>query len=451
MVQVDSEVRIKEVEPLRNMGFWVIWAAGVGAVIGDGIFLLLGQGIQVAGPSAAIAFLVAGLIQMSMMIGLGEMAVAMPAAGAMTVWVERFMGKWWGFFAGFAYAFGWVITGGSIGLAIGRFTCWFFPSLDVETWTIIFAIFWLTVLAVMNIVGTAIAAKAQLALVLILVGIMALFGILGMTHIDPANYKPFMPFGFAGFAAALPLGTYAYMGAITIATTGSECKKPKDLGKAIVWSGITFLVIYTIDQLVVEGIIPWQQVGMEASPFTTAAESIFGYYGGLILNIAAWIAAFTSLLMGTFYSASRIFYQSAIEGYMPKFFGYLHPKTRTPIWGIIAIYIFSVVACIIGIANPDFLYVTLSTQVVVAWILSWGLALVCGVMFKTKHKDEIEKAGWKQPLFPLFPVIGLGGCAYVLYLSFQGESGLPTLIAAAVWIGLLAIYYFFIVKKRVAA
>ena len=54
MLNVNEQPKIKEVVPLRNMGFWALWAVGVGAVVGDGIFLLLGEGIQVAGPSSEI-------------------------------------------------------------------------------------------------------------------------------------------------------------------------------------------------------------------------------------------------------------------------------------------------------------------------------------------------------------------------------------------------------------
>lgn len=443
-----NQPTIVSAEPLRNMGFWAIWAAGVGAVVGDGIFLLLGEGITVAGPSAFLAFFAAGLIQMFMMVGLGELAVGMPNAGAMSVWVERFMGKWWGFLSGFAFAFGWVIAGGSIGLAIGRFTCWFFPSLNPDMWTVAFAIIFLTLFAALNIIGTAIAARTQLTLVLGLVTIMIIFGVVGFKEVNIEYFRPFMPFGFAGFTAAIPLGTYAYMGAVTIATTGSECKNPKDLGKAMVWASITFLAVYTLCQIVVEGVIPWQEIGLDASPFTMAADKIFGYAGGFILNTAAWIAAATSILMGTFYSASRIFYQTAKDGYLPKAFAYIHPKTRTPIKGIVIIWLCSIIFCLIGVKNPDFLYVTLSNQLVVAWVVSWGLALVAAVMYRKYHKDEIDKAGWKQPLFPLFPILGLGGCAYIAYLCFAGS--LPTFVTSIVWIGLLAIYYFMYVKKKMA-
>ncbi|MCK9912080.1 amino acid permease, partial [Microbacteriaceae bacterium K1510] len=116
----------------------------MGAVIGDGVFLLMGQGIATAGPGAILAYLVAGLSQLFLMIALGELAVGMPNAGAMSQWVKRFMGSWWGFLAGFAFAAGWVIAGGSVGLALGKITMWFFPQLQGEYWAVIFAVLFIT-------------------------------------------------------------------------------------------------------------------------------------------------------------------------------------------------------------------------------------------------------------------------------------------------------------------
>ena len=286
-----TEPRIKTVEPIRNMGFWQIWAVGVGAVVGDGIFLLLGNGIAVGGPSAVWGFLAAGLVQMCIMIALGEIAVGLPNAGAMSVWVEKYMGKGLGIFSGMTFSVGWVVLGGSISIALGRFTCYWFPAIDLEVGTILFAAIFFTIFTIMNILGTAIAAKGQLAFVLILVGIMVIFGILGFREINPDNFTPWMPNGISGFVATIPMGTFAYMGAVCIATSGSECREPRDLGRALVWSSITFLVMYTADMLIIVGVIPWEQVSMDVSPFTQAAEQLFGVAGGFILNIAAWLAA----------------------------------------------------------------------------------------------------------------------------------------------------------------
>ena len=423
----------------RKLGYWQIWALGVGAVIGDGIFLLMGQGIATAGPGAIFSYMVAGLSQLFLMVALGELAVGMPNAGAMSDWVERFMGKWWGFLAGFSFAIGWVIAGGSVGLALGQITMWFFPQLEGSYWAVLFAIFFISVFAVLNILGTEIAAKTQLVLVVIMTGVMALFSLIGLKDINPSHFTPLLPNGLEGFWAAIPLGTYAYLGAVTLATAGGECKDPKDLPKALIWSSITFIVLYTMAQIVLQGLIPWDEITMDASPFTTASEMVFGFAGAFIMNMTAWIAAATCILMGTLYSASRIFYAQARRGFLPSFFGYIHPRTGTPVYGILVIWACSVGLVIIGSFNPDLLYVELSTQLTLAWMVSWTLALIAAVFYRKRAMQEVRMLPWKQPLYPLFPILGFIGIGIVCYGTFVGAP--MTLLRGAIWMVLLYVLF----------
>ena len=444
-----SEPRIKTVEPLRNMGFWQIWAVGVGAVVGDGIFLLLGQGILDGGPSAVWGFLLAGIVQMCIMVSLGEIAVGMPNAGAMSVWVERYMGKGWGLLSGMTFSVGWVVLGGAISIALGRFTCYWFPQINQDTGTLVFAAVFFTLFTVMNIIGTAIAAKSQLVFVLVLVGIMCLFGILGFREIDFANYSPWMPNGFDGFVATIPMGTYAYMGAVCLAISASECRNPRDLGRGLVWASITFLTVYTLCMLVVVGIVPWDQISMDISPFTQAAAVVFGPVGGFILNMAAWLAAATCLIMGTLYTPSRIFYQMSKEGYLPKFFGELNEKTRTPVKGLIAIWVVGMAFILFSYYDASGLYLIMTNQAVIAWIVSWGLATVAGIMYRREMgAGRIRtEVGWKQPLYPLFPTIAIIGCLYVLYLSFYDWV---QFLGVGIWLSIFLLWYFVSIKKRIA-
>ena len=426
--------------PLRKLGFWSIWALGVGAVVGDGIFLLLGQGIEKAGPSAALAFLVAGVFQMFLMVALGELAVGMPTSGAMSDWAQRLLGDWWGFLAGFAFALGWAVAGGSVGIAIGQITCWFFfPGPSDPVWTAIFAIGFLTLFAVLNGLGVEIAAKTQLVLVFILVGLMAVFAVAGAAWIEPRNYEPFVPHGWAGFWLAVPLGTYAYLGAITLATAGGECKNPRDLPRALVWSSVTFLVIYTAAQVVVEGLVPWQDVTAGVSPFTVGADRVFGRAGGWVLNLAAWLAAATTLLMGTIYATSRIFYAQAKAGYLPRPLGYLHPRRGTPVVGIVVVWAVSVALVLIGMRDPNYYYEFYGLQLVFAWMVSWFLALIAAVAYRRRHPEEVRALSWRQPLYPLFPVVGLIGIGVVTYYTVEGEP--TTLAIGAGWIAVAGVYY----------
>jgi amino acid transporter len=425
--------------PLRKLGFWSIWALGVGSVVGDGIFLLLGQGIEKAGPSAALAFLLAGVFQMLLMVALGEVAVGMPTSGAMSDWAQRLLGDWWGFLAGFAFALGWAVAGGSVGIAIGQITCWFFFGAPDPLWTAIFAVTFLTLFALLNVLGVEIAAKTQLVLVFVLTGLMVTFAVAGAGWVEPRNYEPFLPHGWTGFWLAVPLGTYAYLGAITLATAGGECKNPRDLPRALVWSSVTFLFVYTTAQVVVEGIVPAAEVTTGVSPFTVAADRVFGRAGGWVLNLAAWLAASTTLLMGTIYATSRILYAQARAGLLPRPLGYLHPRRGTPVVGIGVVWLISVVLVLIGMRDPSYYYEFYGLQLVFAWMVSWGLALAASVVYRRRHADEVRALPWHQPLYPLFPLAGLVGIGVVLYATV--DSAPTTLAIGAGWIAVAGVYY----------
>jgi amino acid transporter len=430
------------------MGFWQIWAIGVGAVIGDGIFLYMGNGIAAAGPSALLAFFLAGVLQMAIMVAMGELSVGMPEAGAMSVWVEKYMGKFFGLLSGLTFSVGWVILGGSISIAVGRFMSYWIPIGDLDTSTIIWAAIWFSIFCLMNIAGAAIAGIAQLVLVVILVGIMVLFAIMGIAKgIDLSTFAPFFPNGMSGFSACVPIATFAYMGAACICTAGSECKKPTDLGKALVWSSITFIVVYCLGLFVVLGTIDWRTASLDVSIFTVAAETIWGPIGAAILNFAAWIAAATSLIMGTIYTPSRIFYAMAKEGYMPKIFAVVNEKTKTPISGIVIIWIIG----LIGILAAKFfgasnIYITLSNQAVIAWSISWGLAVIAGMYYRKEMGLERirSEVKWHQPMYPVIPIVALGGIIYVLYLCFYDAA---QFIGFAIWFALYLVYYFNIKNK----
>lgn len=442
-----ARTQLLEIEPLKNLKFRHLWALGVGAVVGDGIFLAIGEGIAVAGPSAIIAYVIAGLFQFFLMISLAELAIGIPSAGGMTVWVERFMGKWWGFLSGFAFALGWIIAGGSTSMALGTITAWFFPQLTSGIWTTIYAIIFVTLCAILNIVGTAITAKTQLTLVLILTAGMSLFAVLGMKDINAAHFSDWFPHGSSGFLSAIPMGTYAYLGAVSIVTAGEEVIDRRDLPKALIWSSLTFIIIYSISQLVLQGIIPWKEVTLDSSPFTEAANIVFGYAGAFIINFVAWLAAATTVLMGTFYTASRILFAQARSGYLPEFLGYLHPKTRTPIFAIIFIWASSVTLILIGSINPDFIYIELTLQLTLAWIVSWTLAVVAGMLYRKYSKDEIEQLPWNQWFYPLFPVLGLVGIFVIFYGTFLNTP--MTLVRGLIWMIALFIFYKIYSEKRI--
>jgi amino acid transporter len=165
------------------------------------------------------------------------------------------------------------------------------------------------------------------------------------------------------------------------------------------------------------------------------------------MNFAAWLAAATCLIMGTIYTPSRIFYQMAKEGYFPRLFAKLNAKTRTPVAGIIVIWVVGIVGILAAyyVGAMEF-YATLCNQAVIAWTISWALAIIAGIMFRREMGVErIKKeVGWKQPLFPVIPIAALAGCVYVLYLSFYD---MQQFIGFVIWFAVYVVYYLFIDRK----
>ncbi len=431
-----------EVQPLRNLGFWHVWALGVGAVVGDGIFLLLGQGIQTAGPSSVLSFFIAGVLQLFLMLSLVELSVGMPSAGAMGPWVERFMGPWWGYLAGFSWAFAWVIVGGAVSIALGRFLSWYIPVNEL-----ILAGVSMTIFALLNVFGALLAASAQLWMTVGLVVIMAGLAVFGLPRAlpgIPGNFIPFAPMGWKAMFLAIPLGAYAYMGTACLCTAGSECRNVRDLPRALVWASITFIVLYTLAQVTAIGSVPWSELSMAESPYVTAAEVIFGRLGAGIVNLGAVLAAATCLLMGTLYSASRIFYDEARAGKMPAIFGYLHPKFRTPVWGIAIIWAVSIAIIAIAYWNPDLVYVTFTMQFLVASFISYGLSIAAAILYRKRCPDEVAKLPYRMPAPWLTFTLAIAGTAMTAYFAFVGTP--QTLPLALVWIIPVYIWY----RARVA-
>lgn len=126
---------------------------------------------------------------------------------------------------------------------------------------------------------------------------------------------------------------------------------------------------------------------------------------------------------------------------LPDIFGRVYEGTRVPLFSTLFVWTCSVVLLLI--AQYELLdYVQLSLLLVFAWLITWGVAIVAAIKYRREHPIHVEKQDWKQPLFPLFPVLGMVGVAVILYGTFAGavaSFGLGIVFLIAIF----AIYYFY--------
>ena len=255
-----------------------------------------------------------------------------------------------------------------------------------------------------------------------------------------------MPNGVSSLLPAIAFGTYAYMGALTLTTSGSEVRNPKDLPRALWASSITFLVIYTIAMAAMLGLVPYSELSVSESPFTKAAEVAFGTSAAYLLNFAAWLAAATCLIGGTLYAAPRLLYSMGEDKILPRSFANVHDKFKTPHIAIVFTWIVSIILVLIGYKNPDVVYIHLSLLLVFAWVVSWFISLISAIQYRRKYPEEIKNLTWKQPLYPLFPILGIIGVVIIFYGTFQGAA--TSVGIGIAYVVVLTIYYIAYGKKR---
>lgn len=434
----------------RKLSFWHIWAIGVGSVVGDGIFLLIAQGAQAAGPASILAYVIAGVLMLIIMVSIAVLSVGMPKAGSLHSWSARVIGPGVGTVTGLSYTAMNIIFLGSVSIANGAVSNYFFQWTESSALSAaIWAVLLVTIVCVIALLGGNVTGRTQLILVFSLTAIMLLFAIFGTASgkIDNANYKPFNPFGMKGIWAALGMGIYAYIGPLSLLTAGSEVKKITDLPKAMFWACVTFLVIYTTSMIVMIGLVNFGSYDTLESPFTTAAQFAFGRGAGVIMNLAAWIAAFTCLV-GEVFASSRLLFGMAEEGAVPKVFMKLN-KNQVPYVGVIFAWVFAMIMIIIGnIRVLENFYLELAMIACEIGAIAWFFSLVSAYLYKKKFPEEWSALPWHLPARPVLLPIAFIGWAVVMYALYSSDP--PSIIYSAITLVIFVLIHQFYSKKHQA-
>lgn len=440
----------------KALGFWWLFGIAVGAVVGDGIFTLTGYGVASAGPSMLVNYLLIGITQICLMTSFGELVVWHPTAGGPEVWVRKLISPEWAATSSLLFSIGWVLAGGSTGLAIGSYTHNFFQQMGItlqpaDMWVTCFAIFWLTLFAWLNVVGVNIAAGTQFLLVVFLVGIVVMFDVTVTPHVRAENFTPFMPRGIWGMIGAIPIAAYAFIGASTVVFASEEAKNPVDVSRALLWGSVTFVIVYTVALFAAVGTVPYSEVEkFLESLYVTSGARVFGPAFANIINVAAWLAAATCLLMGTLYQPPRDLYNLARSGYkVPSWMGYIHPRHRTPTKNIWLVWAISVLLILSGqVAGQTVVYQLLSYELVWVWCVSWAFTLASAFALRSRHPEEVAKLPWRVPLWPITPIIGAIGlvlCMFALFLDIYMTYG----VAITAGFAVISFGIIFLIKRIV--
>ena len=429
----------------KNLTAFDLALLGIGSVVGTGIFVVTGQGAQLAGPGILLSFIIAAVTCGFCALTYSELACMFPVAGSTYSYTYVAFGEVIAWIIGWdlmleylvaasAIASGWSST--FIGLleSAGLKLPKALVTTPLQGGVIDLPAVIITLLITLILyIGVRESAKFNNIIVLVKIAVILLFLVLGIRHVSLSNLKPMMPFGWKGVMAGAAIIFFAYIGFDAVSTAAEETKNPKrdvPLG-LMVCLGVVIL-LYVSVAFVLTGIVPYKEIDV-GNALPSALARIGIRWGGALVATGAIIGMISTLLV-TLYGQVRIFMVMARDGLLPAPFAKVHPKHMTP---HICTWITGVTTALIAGIFPLPMIIDLCN---IGTLFAFVLVSI-GVIVLRKTRPEVERR-FRTPGVPVTPLITVVFCFYLMY-------SLPTVtwIRFGIWllIGLL-IYFLFGVR-----
>ena len=405
----------------RTLSLFDATALGIGAIIGAGIFVILGVASGLAGPAIILSIILAGIVASFTAVSYGKLSSTYPKEGSVYVFGKYAISPRVGFIAGWFWLFENIIAGVTVSIGLGSYIHTLFPVIPIVA-AAAGGPFFLTIL---NLVGIKQSSIFNALLVILKVSALALFVIIGFAHLNFNFYYPFAPKGLKGILNGAALIFFAFIGFGRPTTTAEEIKNPRrtvplSVGLAL---GISFLT-YLLVGFTLVGLEPYQQLANSGSPLADAIDyGIKIYWLKVFISFAA-IAATLSVLLTTLIGVSRVTFAMARDGYLPKYLSKVHWKYGTPYRAVLITGLFmSFLPLVVNISQSANITNFCS-------LLVYALVNLSAIFMWKKSKKKHEK------LFLFISLLGLISCVILMFFL----SWLSWLVGI-IWL-LIGLFYY---------
>jgi amino acid transporter len=295
---------------------------GVGAMVGAGIFSLLGAAGAVAGAAVWLSFLIAGAIAILNGYSFAKFGSRYPSAGGLLEYVARGFGD--GHVTGIVawmVLFTNAIVTGMVAVSFGSYASEAVPW-GSSAWVKIFAALIVIVMMFLNIVGSKAVARVQTVVVTVVIGILAVFAVVTLVNMDPhllafSGYPP-----FRDIVSSVALTFFAFLGFGIVSFTAKDLANPAhQLPRAMYLALGIATVIYVAVALGVFGTLTVHEViASGGTAIAKAAEPVLGRAGYWMMTITALFAT-SGATNGGLYPASGLCEELASRGQFPPTMG----------------------------------------------------------------------------------------------------------------------------------
>lgn len=463
----------------RTLGPWSLIALGIGAVIGSGIFTLVGTaaagevrsfesflhvplldlltqganssytfGRPGAGPGVALSFFLTAVACAFAALCYAEMACAIPVAGSAYTYTYATLGELTAWMIGWNLILEYAVS--NMAVAVG-FSAYFNDILQAlfgfqlprelsepifaggkltGAWFNLPAFLILMLLTWILVHGVKESARTNNIMVAVKVGAILIFVFGAARAVDTGNWTPFMPNGMSGVLTGAAIVFFTYIGFDSVSTAAEECRNPRrDLPIGIIGTLIVCSVLYVATALVLTGIAKWETLG-NAAPVVGALKALG------MENIRRWVGAgaivgMISSLMVFQYGQARVWFAMSRDGLLPKVFSRIHPKYQTPhISTWIAGFAVGLPSGIWDIGT----FADLSSIGTLAAFIVVG----AGVLILRKIDPDRERS-FRVPLGPVIPVLSIVSCL-ILMTALPAEAWVRFLFWSVIGLVIYLLY-----------
>lgn len=425
----------------RSIGTPELIALGVGAIIGSGIFVLTGvAAANYAGPALVFSFILSGITAGLAALVYAEMAAMIPVAGSAYTYAYASLGEIIAWIIGWNLILEYMVASGAVAAGWSGYFTDMLRSVGIALPAVLVnspasgglinlpAILITALMTLVAIRGTTTSARTNKIIVAIKILVILAFLALSIPRLNPANWRPFLPFGIPGVIHGAAIIFFAYIGFDAVSTAAEEVRHPsKDLPRGIIGSLAISTLLYIAVTIVLTGLVSYTQLNTP-SPVTTGLLAAGVRGASLIVGTGA-LAGLTSVLLVTIFAQSRVFMAMGRDGLLPPFFARVHHRYHTP-W-LTTIVVGTFIALIGGL-----LPIGLIAELANVGTLSAFFIVSLGVLILRRTRPDLERP-FKVPFMPWTSLLTM---AFALYLFFN----LPRLtwIRFAIWMALGLVVYF---------
>ncbi|MFF7652471.1 amino acid permease [Streptomyces sp. NPDC007983] len=427
----------------RSMGMWQLTMISIGATLGTGIFVVLGEAVPDAGPAVIVSFVIAGLTALFSALSYAELAGTIPVSGSSYSYAYATMGELVAWVCGWclileygvsvaAVAVGWgqylnELLDGTLGVTIPDALA--APPGDGGVFNLPALLVVLLAMAFL-LGGAKESARANAIMVAVKIAALILFCAVAFTGIRAGNYTPFMPLGMAGVSAAGATLFFSYIGFDAASTAGEEAKNPqRDLPRAIMLSLVIVTALYCLVAAVAVGALPWKKFAGTEAALAGIMQDVTGQGFWAVVLAAGAVIAIASVVLTVLYGQTRILFAMSRDGLVPPVFSKVHAGTGVPRANTVLVSLFcGVLAAAIPLGQ-------LADATSIGTLFAFALVNIAVIVLR-RTRPEMTRT-FRVPLSPLFPLIGFALCLWMM-----NSLELVTWVVFGVWMAVGLVLYF---------